>query len=160
MLTIERLKEALSYDSETGIFTWKVAINSRAVVGNVAGKLKSTGYVYIGLDCEQYPAHRLAWFYMNGEWPKHTIDHIDCDRANNRYANLRDATPAQNSQNQRRPQSGNKSGYLGVSRRGKRFYAQINVSGTIKMLGKFNTAKEAHLAYIEAKREHHTGCTI
>jgi hypothetical protein len=160
MLTIDRLKEALAYDPETGFFVWRIAINSRAVVGKVAGKLKSTGYIYIGLDSEQYPAHRLAWLYMTGEWPQNSIDHIDGDRANNRFVNLRDVPASHNAQNQRRAQNGNKSGYLGVSKRGRHFYAQINVGGKIEMLGKFNTAKEAHLAYIEAKRERHEGCTI
>lgn len=161
MLSLERLQEALSYDPKTGIFVWKIAINSRAVIGNIAGKVKqTTGYVYIGLDKQSIGAHRLAWLYVTGEWPKNGIDHIDGDRANNRFENLRDVSAAMNSQNRRAAEKGNRSGYLGVSKRGRFFYAQINVAGKILSLGRFDDPKVAHEAYLKAKRVHHEGCTI
>jgi hypothetical protein len=67
-LTLDRLKEVLSYDSITGIFSWKVK-RKRVNVGDRAGCLKPNGNRYINVDNETYVAQRLAWFYVNGEWP-------------------------------------------------------------------------------------------
>ena len=79
-LTQERLKELLHYDPETGVFKWKQERRGGEFysvvlvkVGDIAGSLRSgeRGYRHwkIGVDGENYRAHRLAWFYMKGEWP-------------------------------------------------------------------------------------------
>ena len=76
MLTQERLKEVLHYDPETGIFMWLVAPNGRIRVGMEAGS-SHDGYIGIKVDRILYKAHRLAWFYMTGEWPANDVDHWD-----------------------------------------------------------------------------------
>ena len=50
-------------------------------------------------DVTDYVAHRLAWLYMTGEWPRHEIDQINLDRSDNRFCNLRPANRSQNSAN-------------------------------------------------------------
>jgi hypothetical protein len=161
-LTADRLKEVVSYDPETGIFTWRegTPINL-ALRGAVAGGPQTThGYWRIGVDGRRYPAHRLAWLYVTGNWPQYGIDHIDGNRLNNKFSNLRDATAKTNNQNQRKPRSDNTTGFLGVSAYKDKFFAYIKIGRKVKNLGVFRTAEEAHTAYVAAKREHHAGCTI
>jgi hypothetical protein len=159
MLTIERLKDLLHYDPETGIFTWKVA-RSGTSIGQIAGSTNGDGYDQTQIDSVAHKNHRLAWFYMTGEWPEHTIDHIDCDRRNNRFANLRHATRVENMQNQRTAHSNNSSGFLGVSPFRGKFVAHIKVNGKRIYLGEFKDPKTAHDAYLTAKRNLHSFCTL
>ncbi|EFE1615700.1 hypothetical protein CKI87_000297 [Escherichia coli] len=64
--------EVLDYNKETGIFTWKKKLSARGAVGKVAGTI-SYGYNAINIDGVRYFAHRLAWLYVYGEWPKQEI---------------------------------------------------------------------------------------
>ena len=157
--THERLKELLHYDPATGVLTWRVrSRNTR--VGDIAGRLLNGGYRSIGIDRRAYQAHRLAWLWMTGEWPKGDIDHIDGDPLNNRFENLRDVSHGINQQNQNRAHSNNKTGFLGVSPRGRKFRAVINVDGKHMHIGLFNTPELAYAAYLAAKRIHHEGNTL
>ena len=160
-LTHERLLEVLDYNQETGIFIWKVAKISRAKVGDVAGYMRN-GYIFIMIDGNEYRAHRLSWFYVNGEWPSSQIDHINGIRDDNRLVNLRTVNHSENGQNQRKAKSSNTTGFLGVSfhKARKNFTAQIELNGKKKHLGCFDSAELAHQCYIEAKRGLHPFCTI
>ena len=158
IVSAERLRELLHYDPETGVFTRLKASGGGEPAGSIAGWLdKSTGYVRCNLDGICYRVHRLAWLYMTGEWPADQIDHINGERADNRFANLREATNAQNVQN-RRKQRNNTSGYPGVSWFQTKWQAHIRINGKLKHLGCFDNPKTAHDAYLKAKREHHPFC--
>jgi hypothetical protein len=152
--------ELLHYNPDTGIFTRLKDSGSRGKAGKVSGTRCLNGYLRVGVGGEEYYAHRLAWLYMTGEWPMQQIDHIDGVRSNNRFSNLRCADPALNGQNQRRAQSDSLTGVLGVTKKRKRFRAQIAVGGVNRALGTFDTPELAHAAYIKAKRELHPGCTL
>lgn len=108
--------------------------------------------------------HRLAWMLVNGPIPEGMqVDHINCDRKDNRLANLRLVTHTENQQNQRRAHRTNKgTGLMGtyLERRTGRFVAHIKNSGVTIHLGTFRTAEEAHEAYLAAKRRLHRTCTI
>lgn len=161
MLTIEQLKNALNYDANTGVFIWKTRPSKAVKVGDVAGCVeKRIGYVTIGIAKRIYKAHRLAWLYAYGEWPKGLIDHINGDKADNRIANLRDVFADGNSQNIRKPNRRNKSGFMGVIFFQKKWRASITVSGKTKWLGDYATPEEAHQVYLVAKRKYHGACTI
>ena len=116
-ITQQRLKEVLSYNEETGKFTWLISKTNSVKVGSIAGcSHKSLGYIVIRIDGKLHYAHRLAWLYVHGHLPnenKLQIDHIDGDRANNTLYNLKESTSAENNRNQRR-QSRNTSGSTGV----------------------------------------------
>lgn len=43
----------------------------------------------------------MAWLLGTGAWPKHYIDHINGDPADNRLTNLRDVTHQVNMRNQK-----------------------------------------------------------
>lgn len=153
-LTAERLREVLGYDPETGLFRWRVR-TSNVKVGDVAGCMRKDGYLIISINGRLHQAHRLAWLYVNGEWPPAEIDHIDGRRDFNAIANLREATHAENMHNRRKPQANNTTGYLGVSRYCGKFRALITLDRKLKHLGYFDTPEEAHAAYLEAKRRLH-----
>lgn len=159
-LTVEELKDVLHYDPETGQFTWIKRTAKCVHVGDVAGNVNKFGYCTIGIKAKIYKAHRLAWLYMTGEWPKGLIDHINGDKSDNRFANLRVVDESGNSQNIRKPNIRNKSGYMGVIKYYNQWRANITINNKTQWLGDFATPEEAHAAYLAAKRKHHDACTI
>ena len=160
MITQSRIKEILNYNEETGVFTWKIRCGCRGIVGTIAGSIDREGYVKIGVLGGNYLAHRIAILYVYGAFPEFDTDHINGVKGDNRLSNLRCATRSENKQNIRKPQSDNKTGVLGVSKKRGRWIAQIKVAGVKKHLGVFDTPELAHSAYLSAKRIHHPMCTI
>lgn len=141
-ITRERLGELLSYDPETGVFTRLVHRGSERA-GSMAGSPTPDGYLQITVDRRVYRVHRLAWFYMTGEWPKNQIDHIDLNRTNNRWSNLRDATNAQNNANKRIPVT-NTTGFKGVRRdRGDKYRAEVRFNGKKISINGLDTPERA-----------------
>lgn len=153
MLTQERLRQLLHYDPETGIFT-RLVNSGTAKAGDVAGTRQRGGYVLISVDGTQYLAHRLAWLYETGSWPAAHTDHRDGDKANNRFANLREATSTENGRNRSRPRD-NTSGAKGVywSRRRCKWVAQISDGRKVINLGGFNEIADAVAARRAAEAE-------
>ena len=147
-LTQARLKEVLSYSPETGEFKWLVFIKGNRGAGTTAGSRRADGYVTIKLDYGRYLAHRLAWFYMTGKWPKEEVDHIDRNPSNNSFSNLREATKSQNMANSIGKTKISKSGLKGVlwCEKDNRWYARIKHIH----LGSFICPAAAHLTYIVA----------
>jgi len=123
--------------------------------GDVAGRGSGGGYRQISVDNRLYLAHRLAWLYMTGEWPEVQIDHVNMDRADNRFVNLRQATRSENKGNMR-AQANNASGLKGVywHKRAGKWCAQINTNGTRRHLGCFDSPEAAHAAYIASAKKH------
>jgi hypothetical protein len=158
-VTLERLKEVLFYNPDTGEFFWRVTLSNRAQAGSVAGAKAKGDYIRINIDGRRYLAHRLAWFYVTGEWPPRHIDHRDTNRRNNRFVNFRLATDSQNGAN-RKENRNNSSGFKGVvvDRRrlhmARPFSARIKVKRRMINIGTFETAKDAHAAYCAAAQKH------
>jgi len=150
MITHDQLKELVHYDPETGVFYAKRTYK-KWIAGRPVGTTRNTGYKQLCLFGKVYLAHRVAWFYVHGAWPTHGLDHINRDRGDNRIANLREATQAQNHQN--------RSGVRGFSRsaaKSERWVAQICVNKKTVNLGSFATQEEARAAYAAAKLMLHT----
>ena len=159
MLTQKRLQEVLAYDPTTGIFTWnertcapggdaaKVSAWNTRYSGKAAG-VRTHGYIKISVDDQKHYAHRLAFLYMTGSFPKDIVDHINHDGENNSWENLRDADKRLNAGNQRRPRS-NATGMTGaVLLPSGKFMAQRKRPGKGKYIGVFDTVEEAHAAYL------------
>lgn len=157
-LTQDRLKQVLSYDPASGDFTRILSV-SQAKAGARAG-CKTAGYLAVRIDGELHYCHRLAWLYMTGKWPQGQIDHINGDKMDNCWCNLRDVSRRINQQNRRAAQANNSVGMLGVYRNRGRYMARLTLEEGDKYLGTFDTAEQAHAAYLAAKRKLHAGCTI
>ena len=160
MITQAQLKEYLDYNSETGVFTWKKKSSNKSnkiKIGNIAGMEAPDGYWKITFLYRAYPAHRLAWIYMNGDIPNgFDIDHINRDRKDNRITNLRLATRSQNQHNRTKSKN-NTSGYKGVTwcKKTNAWMARIGINYKLIHLGRFISAEEAYDAYKEAAKKYH-----
>lgn len=79
------------------------------------------------------------------------IDHINGDSLDNRRSNLRYCTYSQNLMNTHKVRSA--SGYKGVYRHRKRWYAHITLNGRRFYLGLFKTPQDAAHAYNAKAKE-------
>lgn len=149
-LTQKRLKEILHYDPETGIFRWLFTRGGR-LSGTIAGNIHKKGYRRIQINKKRYRTGRLAWFYMEGYWPEHEIDHIDRVRDNDKWDNLRHVTSSCNAKN-RKIHCNNTSGITGVhwSKKDNIWTALIGV----KYLGCFNNLIDAVKARWDAEKKY------
>jgi hypothetical protein len=153
-LTHAILLEVLHYDELSGLFIRKVSVRGQSV-GTIAGGLNGDGYITVDVNGASYLAHRLAVFYMTGEWPISLVDHENFDRSDNRWKNIRHANFNQN--NHRRIIAPNATGFRGVTfiKTSGRWRAKISVQKTTVHLGVFPTAEEAHRAYADAAKKYY-----
>ncbi len=144
--------DLLSYDSESGIFYWKVSRGS-VKPGRIAGSpqtSKGKTYIQIRIDKSFYKAHHLAWLFQHNEWPRFDLDHVDGIGTNNRIANLRKCTMSQNKANSKKYKN-NKSGHKGVFWRAKlnKWSVSIQCNGKRIYVGLFVKLEDAVAAYWE-----------
>jgi hypothetical protein len=172
-LTLELVKELIDYNPETGVFIWKerdikfFTPTKKRTAEHImkiwnskwAGKEAFTsdngeGYLTGAILCLPVKAHRLAWFYMTGEWPEY-IDHENGNRSDNRFSNLRNVSKAENARNQKRHVT-NTSGVTGVSWKEnlKCWIARIYVSAERIYLGSTPIFEEAVKLRRQAEIEH------
>jgi hypothetical protein len=144
MITQEYVKKRLYYNPESGVFRWRFAGTNGVKPWDVAGCKDKKGYMRTAIKAKVVKLHRLAWLYMTGVWPEKQIDHIDGVKHNNSWANLREATGKQNSENTKL-RVDNASGYRGVSWKPhmQKWCARITSQGKTFQLGYFKTAEEA-----------------
>lgn len=145
------LVRLVHYDKMTGIFTAKVRLSPRVPAGSVLGSRNCCGYINIQLKRRVYLAHRLAWMYMTGIFPLAYIDHIDQDKSNNRFDNLREATAGQNQANINL-RSTNTTGRKGVffNKRSGKYKTCIYHNSKPVRLGTFDDIDSASDAYDDA----------
>lgn len=146
-----RLRAAHKYEPGTGIF-YRLQKRGGHDAGGVSGTVnKFSGYRLIQFEGKQHYAHRLAFLYMMGRWPLQ-VDHINGQRDDNRWDNLRECTNSENAQNSY-GRSHNKSGVTGVhyDTHSGRWRAAIRAGGKEHKLGRFKTLEEAAAARAEAK---------
>lgn len=163
----EVLRQLLRYDPETGKLFWRErgpewftssgrTWNSRYAGTEALAWVMVNGYKQGAVLNRNMMAHRVIWALQTGAWPVADIDHINGDRADNRWCNLREATRTQNNQN-RRSIAGRSSKYLGVSRvkSSGKWDVRIVVDGKQKCLGHYDDEMEAAMVYDEAARTYH-----
>lgn len=150
VLTQEKLKHHLTYFPETGLFVRNPELIASSKPTNAALKVgyadKRKRRVMIKISKKKYVAHQLAFLYMWGFVPSEGIDHINLDRTDNRWVNLRSATALQNNRN-KGIQKNNTSGYKGVTRSGKKWKATIHLEEGVLYLGTFRSAYRASQSY-------------
>lgn len=160
VVTAEVVKALLDYDGDTGTLTWKFrgrewfptalsqhTFNTR-FAGKEAGRVNpSNGYHETSLFYRLYKSHRLIWLWMTGAWPEDFIDHINHDKGDNRWANLRAATKDENVKNVPL-RADNITGIPGVSQYPKsgKWYSRIKSGGRVIHLGQFDSFEKAVIA--------------
>lgn len=148
-VSLERLRELLHYDPDSGSFRWiKKPFKGPVSAGDVAGSIHPHGYRTIKIDQVYYREHRLAWFYVYGDWPLSLLDHINGCKSDNRICNLREANLSENAANSK-IKSNNTSGYRGVhwSKTKNKWHAKIRVNGKRLFLGQFDSPEDASAVY-------------
>ncbi|ECO4906473.1 HNH endonuclease [Salmonella enterica] len=156
MLSINTLRELLYYDESTGIFTWKKDRRGIVRPGRTAGCVNGRGYCVLRVHGVLYASHRLAWFYVHGDWPNGEIDHINGCKTDNRINNLRVATRNQNARNVGLTRK-NKSGVKNVhwNNGHNKYRACIEVDQKEIHLGYFTNISEAETAVKSARIKYH-----
>ena len=153
MVSHKRLVELLTYLPEEGVFVRNSCVRGRAA-GSRIGAVNSEGYELIYVDGARYAAHRLAFFYMTGEFPVQMVDHINGVKTDNRFCNLRLASNAQNQANAKY-RSSSASGVVGVRSKKKsgKWVASMKFDGKTRHIGSFETINEAKSAYVAEKKK-------
>lgn len=145
------VKQLFTYSPESGLLVWKTGPRK----GHVAGS-RAHEYLQVFVDGTNYYVHRIAWLWMTGDWPDGVIDHIDQNKRNNSFANLRPATQAENMRNQP-PRKRNASGHIGVrfNTKTRRWSARLMLNYKEVSLGFFNTREEAIAARLAGERKYY-----
>lgn len=116
-------------------------------------KTERTGYA-----ARKHPSSNNTVFMHQLILKAKNVDHKDGDGLNNQRHNIRIATKSQNQWNRGKSKN-NTTGFKGVStlsgNRRKKFFASLQVNYEYKYIGAFETALEAHEAYIKEVKKYH-----
>ena len=146
-LPLQLIYDLLEYKEDTGDLVWKKTRGGKALKNSIAGCINAIGYRQVYIDCSLFYAHRIIYAMKTNKDTFQILDHIDGNRLNNLFSNLRESTHSSNSKNRI-----NK----GVFRvKNGKWTAQIVIEYKKKHLGTFATESEAHEAYLVAKSKYH-----
>lgn len=152
VVSVEELRERVTYDELTGVVRWRIAIGHRTEVGAKVGWLNDQGYLKFKIGTAPYYLSRAIWAYVYGYWPTRLVDHKNGVRTDNRLINLRLATNKENMQNGKVRRDGLKGATWSIA--ANAWAAQIGSTENGRKvnthLGLFGTEEEAHLAYCKA----------
>ena len=148
-ITQENLLKVFNYDENTGVVTHKNT-TANGMQGDIATHKHSGGYLKISIGKKSYLAHRIIYIMMAGNLPKH-IDHINHNKQDNRWVNLRSITQAENNRNMPK-QYNSTTGVVGVTfhKATGKYRACISVNSVNKHLGLFSSIPAAKKAREEA----------
>lgn len=144
------IKKVLDYDKMTGSFTWRaVSKYHSGKRGKVAG-CHSKGYVFININSKRYPAHKLAWLYIHKYLPDY-LDHINGNGEDNRIANLRECSHAENTRNHGK-RTNNSGLPTGVRFMNNGYQARVTYNNKQYHLGVYNTPQRAEDIYLQTRK--------
>jgi len=104
------------------------------------------GYIQIEINKKKYLAHRLIMEAFEGDSDQE-VDHIDRNKTNNNYQNLRYCTSSENNLN--KDCVDNAKGYY-WDKQNQKWRAQIYIDGKKYHLGYFDNEDDARQAYLQA----------
>lgn len=151
MLTQAELKLIFEYDPETGLWKRKPPVHFNAYSDWWEGTVGTRGYRLLKIKGKYEKAHRLAFLYMTGEWPKNIVDHLDRNTSNNKWNNLRDVSQTENQYNAK---DRREPGLRGVIYRNGKYSSYIGHKQKHIFLGNFDSCQEAHQAYLNKRLEY------
>ena len=154
MITQTLVRKLFDYDEVTGVLAWRISPANRVRVGDRAG-WATQSYRQVSIEGRSYQEHCVIWLYMTGHWPSYpeeNIDHIDRDKSNNIWNNLRIVSHSVNGHNAA-IRSHNTSGHKGVAlfKESNKWMAYISVNGKRIHLGLFNLLEDAVKARKDAE---------
>lgn len=167
-IPIEKLRSLLRYDPETGMLFWRErpsglfklvrdanAWNARFALKEAFTQTSKWGYKVGLISGLPYRAHRVAWTIQTGAWPKNDIDHVNGNRPDNRFCNLREATRSENNRNTS-ARSKSTSQFLGVcwTTERSKWLVRAKINGRVRHIGSFKSEIDAARAYDEVARKH------
>lgn len=148
-MTSEIANKYLEYDYNTGFLYRKYKYHTSVVAGKRACRPcnhKHQNHLSVVVCGRDYPAHRIIWLMVYGEFPKGHIDHIDHNETNNLLNNLRVVTQAENNMNNSKRKD-NTTGTTGVwinkKNTYKKYMAEIAIPNGKKRTKSFYTIEEA-----------------
>jgi hypothetical protein len=170
----ETLLKLLRYEPETGKLYWRERPVSMFRPGNTSSEHNckvwnaahagreaypcknprgSRGYVQANLLGSKYLKHRIIWKMMTGQDPIE-VDHINGDKSDNRWMNLRAVGRRENSKNLCLHERNN-SGCTGVfwNNQFSRWQASISANGRRMHLGLHTSKESAIIARKAAERD-------
>ena len=152
----ESIKVLIDYDPATGFIRRKTGRTADIIANHTMAE----GYIRITIDGFKYLGHILAWLYMTGDWAPDEIDHMDGNRSNNRWSNLRVLARQANAQNIGTTRA-NSSICVGVSflPKTQKYRAYISPNGMQIHLGIFSTKEEAIAARVLGVKKFFPHCT-
>ena len=160
----ELLRKLLRYEPDTGKLFWiprpvemfTAERHHKAWNARYAGKESFTtlvkGYRAGSVNNRHVYAHRAAFCIVEGRWPG-IIDHINGDKSDNHWKNLREVSHVLNMRNLPTLET-NKSGITGVIFVKSRsvWRASIGVRGSSVFLGDYDTKEKAIIARASAAK--------
>ena len=141
---------------KNGCLFWKKKKSPSVNLFEKAGSASEKDrYLRVMINKQSYKVHRLVFLLHHGYMPRY-IDHINGDTFDNRIANLRDATYAQNNQNAK-IRKDSTSGVKGVflHKASGKWAASCQVNKKRQHLGLFATIEEAEKAVKSFRNQHH-----
>lgn len=161
-LTCEHVRSIFTYSKKDGLLRWRfpAGMGGKIPAGSVAGGIHPEGYRQVSVNGKTYRVSRIIWLYVTGKWPKGQLDHKDRNPGNDKWSNLREANGSQNKANNgkyKRQKPGKChcefKGVMAVQKaRSIRYRAGITKDGKRMNLGSFDTAEQAHAAYMKAAK--------
>lgn len=154
ILTQEYLKSIILYEPLTGMFIWryKEACPSFKRGGRISNCVEKDGYIQIRISGKSFKAHRLAFLYITGEWPKEQVDHINGIRRDNRWCNIRECTPRENMFNMRACVDGK---IKGIRKKNKSYEVTLRINGIPTYLGSYKNLEDAVKTIRAAREKYH-----
>lgn len=158
-IDMDLINKLIEYNRESSRITWKVRgrefFNSDANMnswnarwsGKIARSyISNNGYIIVKILKTFHQAHRLVWAMHTGCDFTEDIDHINGDRTDNIFSNLRAVERSENTRNRCKPNS-NSSGVMGVyfHKRDRKWHAQTQFKGVLYREA-FSNFKDAVLA--------------
>jgi hypothetical protein len=154
---IEELRQLFEYDPEIGQLRWRARLSNRTFIGAVAGTQRPDGYFKIRIHGSFFYSHRIIWALFTGQdVGGMQIDHINGNKADSRFENLRLANTGENMRN-RTAQVNSKSGIFGVfwDKSRNMWTVSVQAGGKTIYRKRFRSLDDAIAARREAELKFH-----